>query len=619
MPNRFTKLLEDKLGVRIIPKPSKSSDMSIATHKDLGDTIRDLMEASCGVDISELDEFRTLSTDREAQYRVYDDMDMDSTISSVIEMYADDATQYNNKGQIIWAESDDADVAAFANRIIDVLQLNENAWSHIYALCKYGDLYLELFKDDESSGSEDDDMITTQTTGSAVIKSHRIGSYLEEYAEQVSNPAEIYDLTQKGKTVGFIKVKSDDNVAANDTIRGSYHYIDQGEETIIYPADKYVHICLAPNTERFPDKVRINYSAKDHETGQCDPTYTEYTVRRGKSILYDIYKTYKELNLLQDSVLMNRVTRSSIIRILQIEVGDMPKPQARETLKRVKQLIEQKNFMNKNDGTYSSTASPGPLDNIIYVPTHEGKGNISMSNIGGDVDVKSIADLEYYLSKLAGGLKVPIGYIQGSSGENGLAGGQALTKLDSRYARTIKRIQNAYMQGIKTLVNIFALSRGLTDHINNFTIKMTSPATQEDQDRDEILSNHVGMIGDIMDLLSDEAIISTKSRKEILVYYLNTLLGDPDVAKIVEDDPTSEESDITDEDGESHDYDVGDTDFDNDFSSDDNFDTDFGDTDIDTGLDDMGDLGAEDIGGEQDLGSEETPGENDFGDFTTEF
>jgi hypothetical protein len=46
--------------------------------------------------------------------------------------------------------------------------------------------------------------------------------------------------------------------------------------------------------------------------------------------------------------------------------------------------------------------NPGPIENNIYVPTHEGIGAITTSQIGGDVDVKSLADLSYYQDKLFG-------------------------------------------------------------------------------------------------------------------------------------------------------------------------------------------------------------------------
>ena len=121
-----------------------------------------------------------------------------------------------------------------------------------------------------------------------------------------------------------------------------------------------------------------------------------YTVRRGKSILHDIYKTYQELKLMEDSLLLNRVTRSSIIRLLQVEVGDMPRSQVANVLRRLKQMMEQRNMMDKDQGTYRSQSGPGPIDNILYVPTYNGKGQISSTSIGGDVDVKSIADLDYF-------------------------------------------------------------------------------------------------------------------------------------------------------------------------------------------------------------------------------
>lgn len=52
------------------------------------------------------------------------------------EGYICDATQYNSKGQIIWAESEDLQVSAFANRLIHALDVNKNAWSQIYRMVR---------------------------------------------------------------------------------------------------------------------------------------------------------------------------------------------------------------------------------------------------------------------------------------------------------------------------------------------------------------------------------------------------------------------------------------------------------------------------------------------------
>lgn len=525
---RLQKIFEDGLKIRIKGKPSVADQLPVTpSDKDFGTQLEEMGPAAVN-NLSDLNQFRTLSSNREVQYRAYDEMAQDSVISSALEMYSDDATQYNKDGAVIWAESENTDVAAFANRLIDVLDLNANAWSHIYQMVKYGDLYLETFRDDEPD-AEDYMAYGDNYFNGTVITKHKVGSKMEEYIEAVNDPSEIFDLYKRGKTVGFIRIPTMNLNPEEDPF--GYQYIMQRNEVEILPSDKFIHICLANNSDRAKYEFRLQYKDENSETGVKEVTYT---IRRGKSILHDLYRTYKEISLMEDSLILNRVTKSSLIRILQIEVGDMPKSQARELLKRIKNLIEQKNFMNKNDGTYSSMASPGPVENVIYVPTHDGKGAISSSNLGGDVDVKSIIDVDYFKNKLYAGLKIPKQFL-GEDDGGGFSAGTSLTKLDSRYARTIKRVQNAYIAGITTLINLFALDRGLTDHVNNFVIKMQSPSTTEDSERDETLSNRINIVGSLLDMLTED-VISSEAKKDTLVSLLGSFLNLPEVAEIMEDD-----------------------------------------------------------------------------------
>lgn len=609
-------IFEDMLNLRIKKSEPTIAQLPIAKPGDsLGDILYGL-ESSNLLDISQFNEFRMIASDREAQYRIYDEMCLDSIIASAIELYADDATQYNSKGEVIWAESENQDVSAFANRMIEVLDLNKNAWSHIYSLVKYGDVYLETFRDEETDNDDPlmkRDLKYTDTK----VGFHKIGSKMDEYVEMVRNPAQMFDLTKRGKTVGFIKVEMDDDKLDALEPRYSYQHIQQGQETIVMPPDKYVHIALATGTERFPETLSISFN-KDGEK-DTQTTY-QYTINRGKSILHDLYKIYKEVSLMEDSLLLNRVTRSSIIRMLQVEVGDMPKAQSRELLKRVKQLVEQKNYMDKNTGYYTSLASPGPIDNVIYIPTHDGKGQISMSNLGGDVDVKSIADIDYFKNKLYGGLKIPKQFLGDTDDAAGFSGGTSLTKLDSRYARTIKRIQNAYIEGVTTLINLFAISKGLDDHVNNFTVKMLSPSTIEDQERDETLDNRMNMAGTFMGLVGDEDMTNPLTRKKMLLYFINHYMNEPELADLLNNDDTAKKAteELNDNDNE---------DFEGDGFEGGDFDTDFGGDNGPSGggegdlepmtPDDLGNESSEEEGPEEidfDSGSQD-----EFGSFEQEF
>ena len=528
---RKTKILN---GIRVKPNTSRSHEGSIDPDEELTAALLD-PDGSLNY-IDGISKFRELSTNRNDQYNAFDMMEKDSIISSALKMYADDATQYNLNGEVVWVESDDPNIADFGNRLIQVLRINEKAWTHIYNLVKYGDLYLETFYDDEIDSSMQEHNV--KSAYGLTAHTHKIGSRITEYVEMVNNPAEIFELQRWGKTQGFIKINGDSVNQTNASRMFSVKLTGTNQQ--ILPSDKYVHIMIGQEAERFPETLEIQYksSAEDDK-----PSSTIYNVAKGKSILEDVFKSYRELKLMEDSILLNRVTRSAITRILQVEVGDMPKPQVREKLRKIKMMIEQKNFMDKNEGIFANQSSPGPLDNTIYIPTRAGVGAITSTSIGGDVDPKTLIDVEYYQQKLAGGLLIPLSYIRGQSGDGGgLSSGTALTKLDNRYARTIKRVQTAYTQGITNLINIFAIRKGLLDYVNAFRVRMLSPSTIEDNDRDEQLSNRVDVLGNILNLIESDDMYSKETYKEVISTMMSSYLNKPEISKILESNGKEEDS-----------------------------------------------------------------------------
>lgn len=536
-------------------------------------------------------------------------MKADAVVAAALEMYADDATQYDSEGRIIWVESDNDDVAKFGNRLIEVLGIESNAWSHIYSLCLYGDLYLETFQNVSINDRKPDLLLEPlQSTGNTYLQRKITGSIMEEYIEPVSNPANIYDLQRRGKTVGYIEIprlEEDYNNLQGMTFSQTSAEIQFGNEVNILNPNKYIHICLSPDTDRYPEMLSLT-SNKQGE----DQLKLKLKVKRGKSILQDVYKIYQELKLMEDSLLLNRITRSSIIRLLQVEVGDMPKSQVTQLIKRLKDKIEQKNIMDKNEGKFKSQAAPGPIENIIYTPKHDGKGEITMSNIGGDIDVKSIADIDYFSNKFFGGIKIPKAFLGMDMDGTGLSNGGSLTKLDARYARTIKRVQNAYIAGITTLINIFAIDRGLEEtHVNNFTVKMVSPATQEDQDRDETFSSKISTVSSFLDLVSQDDMTNPETRKQILLYFISNFMNRPDIKEIIEKDDTAEKATEAGENGEEGD-DLSEPSFDaggEDFGGDINNNIDLG------GEDEFGDEEGSALDTDVDLGANSD--QEGFGDF----
>jgi hypothetical protein len=236
--------------------------------------------------------------------------------------------------------------------------------------------------------------------------------------------------------------------------------------------------------------------------------------------------------LLENSILLNRVSKSSIVRVIGVEVGDMPKEKVQIQLQKVKQLIEQKTAI-KESKAMSEYTDPGPIENNVYVPTHNGIGALTTSQVGGDVDVKSLADLDYFKNKYFGALRVPKQYFGDTDDSAGFNGGESLSLISARYAKMVKRIQNTMIQMITDMINLMLLDKGLDSYVNKFTIKMQPPTTSEERDRRENLSNKIGVVNDIMSLLTD--VEDTVAKLKILKALLSGVLTDEEVINILQE------------------------------------------------------------------------------------
>ena len=524
---RDDELYNKKIKTEVPPERKQDVDL----NKTLYDNIINAAECS-QLDLNAFDSLNQTANNRNELYNMIDAMCEDGIISAIVETYAEDATERNDAGNIVWVESPDPDVAKCVEYFLDTLNVNKNIYKWTYSLCRYGDVYLRLYRQSEY----DDDLFTCKDKKKELNEDLKIIDYKKNdsyahYMEMVANPAQMFELTRFGKTVGYVKAPVQAGVVNKDEITQfmNFTYNFKQQDLELYPATEFVHAALEDDIGRDEETVNIFLNNDDYNSNTNAKTYK---VRKGNSLLANVFKIWRELNLLQTSVLLNRLTKSSIVRMINIEVGDMPKENVTKVLMDVKRLIEQKTAINKNSGMQEYT-NPGPIENNVYVPTHNGIGSITTSQIGGDVDVKSLADLDYYQNLLYGSLRVPKQYFSQTDDSTGFNGGTSLTIISSRYAKMIKRIQNTMIQAITDAINLMLIDKGLDSYVNEFTIHMVIPTTQEELDRRENLSNKVQLTSDIMNMLSD--IEEPQAKLKILKSLLSNVIDDNDILSIIQE------------------------------------------------------------------------------------
>ena len=508
-------------GKKTVAVPPPKPEIGIDTENEFISNIIDNGVAS-PVDISVINNFTQMSQQRNTMYDLLDAMAEDSTMAAVLETYAEDATEYNDQGRIMWADSNDDRVLAYVNYLLDTLKIDSNIYKWTYSLCKYGDLYLRLFRESTVYGESDKnkrDLLNEDVKINAFKKS----DHFVHYVEMCPNPAEMFELTKFGKTAAYIKADVSALEMQDNLLFYNYKINRSSNDVNVFPATEFVHASLEDNVSRSPEEITLFEDEKDYES---DVNGVTYSVRRGQSLLYKSFKIWRQLQLLENSILLNRLTKSSIVRIVNVEVGDMPKESVGPHLRGIKTLFEQKSAIQDSVAMTEYT-NPGPIDNTVYVPTHNGQGTINTQDIGGNVDVKGLADIDYFKNKLYAAVRIPKQYLGDTDDATGFNGGTALSLVSSRYAKLTKRIQNTIIQAITDVVNIMLLDKGMDSYINKFKLHITPPTTQEEIDRRESVGARISQIGDIINLCGD--IEDVKTRLEILKSLLSDVITDADV------------------------------------------------------------------------------------------
>lgn len=533
----------------LIGSQAKPVILDSTTKTDFDTTkslIDNIIEAglSSKLDISALDRFTSISNSRDQVYQLIDTMCQDAAVTAIVRLYAEDSTEVSDNGHIVWCESPDPNISKFVNYLLNVMNVDKNIFSWVYCLIKYGDVYLRLYRESEYEDTlfNPDKIEKTNRTlnENANLVIHSADDQYSYYVEMVADPSTMFELTRHGQTYGYIEVPNlpspvDQSVFVNGASASGlatgntiFNFRYKSNDVNVYQADDFVHASLDDNLSRFPETVELFYE------DTTNPEYIKkygttnhgqvYNVKRGKSMLYDAYKIWREKALLEAAVLLSRLTKSGIVRKVAVEVGDMPKEQVAVVLRKVKEMFEQKSAYNSGE-SFSEFTNPGAVENFIYYATHDGKGAITVDSVGGDYDPKTLTDLDWWNHKFYSAFGIPPAYLGWTQDSAGFNGGSSLTIISSVYAKGVKRIQNAIIQALTEAINLILFNKGCKSYINNFVLKIRAPMSQEEKDYREDLSNRVNAISNINSLFSD---VEDKSRRlsimKTLISSLN--LGD---------------------------------------------------------------------------------------------
>jgi len=171
------------------------------------------------------------------------------------------------------------------------------------------------------------------------------------------------------------------------------------------------------------------------------------------SYLHKAIKSINQLRMIEDSLVIYRLSRAPERRIFYIDVGNLPKQKAEQYLRDVMMRYRNKLVYDANTGEIRDDKKYMAMLEDFWLPRREGGRGTEISTLPGGQNLGEITDIEYFKKKLYRSLNVPPSRMDGEGGFNLGRSSEILRdelKFTKFVARLRKRFSNMFNDMLKT-------------------------------------------------------------------------------------------------------------------------------------------------------------------------
>lgn len=364
-----------------------------------------------------------LEMNRKNRYSQFESMDEYPEVGAAFDIYADDCTQLDTHNRR-WAVEAVSELAKKrVEQLFDTIKLDRHYWDLTRNTVKYGDCFVELVMD-----------LNNPKAGIQRIK--------------VLNPNYLIRVENEyGYLTDFLQEIPQKNA-------GSWNSF--GYQATTMEKSKYIGL----------DKNQIVH----FRMHTSDPKYYPY----GKSIAAFAIRVFRSLKLMEDAVLIYRLSRAPERRIFYVNVGNLPTGKADAFMEKLKQKFKKEKFFDSQTGNINEKLNPMSLDEDFFVP-HRGNQETKIDTLPGAQNLDKVDDVKYFRDKLLACLKIPKDYVveQDKSPERKAN----LSQLDVKFARVIMRVQHEIEVGLETIAKRHLAILGFPQsEINSVRVKLPDPS-----------------------------------------------------------------------------------------------------------------------------------------------
>jgi len=209
-----------------------------------------------------------------------------------------------------------------------------------------------------------------------------------------------------------------------------YVYNDKGTTTQTYTAGVNQGIRIAPDSV-----INVN-------SGMMDAKNT-FVI----SYLHKAIKALNQLRMIEDAVVIYRLSRAPERRVFYIDVGNLPKGKAEQYLRDIMVKYKNKMVYDANTGELRDDRKHLSMLEDFWLPRREGGKGTEITTLPAGQNLGQIEDVQYFQKKLLQSLNVPYSRMEPQGGGFASLGRSSeVTRDELKFAKFIVRLRGKFSQ-----------------------------------------------------------------------------------------------------------------------------------------------------------------------------
>jgi Bacteriophage T4-like portal protein (Gp20) len=225
----------------------------------------------------------------------------------------------------------------------------------------------------------------------------------------------------------------------------------------------------------------------------------------GTSFLESARRPWRQLTMMEDSMLVYRLVRSPERRVFYVDVSAVHPNDIPSYMEAVKESMRGASVIEQQTGRQDFRYNPLAIDEDYFLPTRP-NNQTKIESLAGGQNATAIEDVEYIHKKLIAALMVPKAYL---TYDEAISSKATLAQEDIRFSRTVGQLQKILIAELNKLAMIHLYALGFSgDDLLNFDIKFSNPSTVAVQQKLALISSKLEIAAKALELGKETGLLS---------------------------------------------------------------------------------------------------------------